>query len=50
MGAKHYSHIRQSMEAMQKLDSGNAAAHQLAEFFREVYRRRPSFMAEISKF
>ena len=50
MGAKHYSHIRLSMEAMQKLDSGNAAAHQLAEYFREVYRRRPSFMAEISKF
>ena len=50
MGAKHYSRIRQSMEAMQKLKNGNAAAHQLAEHFRDVYRRRPSFMTEIRKF
>lgn len=45
-----YSRIRQSLEAMKKLENGNAAAHQLAEHFREVYRHRPSFMAEISKF
>ncbi len=50
MGAKHYSRIRQSLEAMLKLTNGNTAAHQLADYFREVYRRRPSFMAEISKF
>lgn len=50
MGAKHYSRMRQSMEAMLKLGNGKAAAHQLAEHFRDVYRRRPSFMAEISKF
>ena len=50
MGAKHYSRIRNSMEAMLKLENGNTAAHELAEHFREVYRRRPSFMAEISKF
>ena len=50
MGAKHYSRMRQSMEAMLKLENGKTAAHQLAEHFREVYRRRPSFMAEISKF
>jgi hypothetical protein len=37
------------MEAMLKLENGNTAAHKLAEHFREVYRRRPSFMAEISK-
>ncbi len=50
MGAKHYSRIRQAMEAMLKLNNGKAAAHQLAERFRDVYRRRPSLMAEISKF
>ena len=50
MGAKHYSRIRNSMEAILKLENGNTAAHELAEHFREVYRRRPSFMAEISKF
>ena len=38
------------MEAMLKLENGNAAAHELAEHFREVYRRHPSFTAEISKF
>ena len=50
MGAKHYERMRRSMEAMLKLNNGNTAAHQLAEHFREVYRRRPSFMAEIKKF
>ena len=50
MGAKHYSRIRHSMEAMLKLENGKTVAHQLAEHFRDVYRRRPSFMAEISKF
>ena len=50
MGAKHYSRIRQSMDAMLKLDHGKTAAHQLADHFRVVYRRRSSFMAEIKKF
>lgn len=50
MGAKHYSRMRQSLEAMLKLENGKSAAHQLAVYFREAYRRRPSFMAEISKF
>ena len=50
MGAKHYSRMRQAMEAMLKLTGGKEDAHQLAEFFRETYRRRPSFMAEINKF
>ena len=50
MGAKHYSRMRQSMEAMQKMENGKTATHQLADYFREVYRRRPSFMAEIKKF
>ena len=49
MGAKHYSRMRHSLEAMQKLENGETAAHQLADYFRDVYRRRPSFMAEISK-
>jgi hypothetical protein len=42
--------MRQSMETMLKLENGEKAAHQLAEHCRNVYRRRPSFMAEISKF
>ena len=50
MGAKHYTRIRQSMNAMQKITGGKESAHQLADFFRETYSRRPSFMAEISKF
>ena len=50
MGAKHYERMRRSMEAMLQLENGKTAAHQLAEHFREVYRRRPSFMAEIKKF
>ena len=50
MGAEHYRRIRLAMEAMQKLKNGKAAAHQLAERFRDVYRRRTSLMAEISKF
>lgn len=49
MGAKHYSRMRHSLESMQKLENGKTAAHQLADYFRDVYRRRPSFMAEISK-
>ena len=50
MGAKHYSRMRQSMESMLALNGGITATHRLAEYFREIYRRRPSFMAEISKF
>lgn len=45
-----YPPIAASMECMQKLKGGKAAAHQLAVFFREVYRRRPSMMAAIKKF
>ena len=50
MGAKHYARIRYAMESMLKIKDGKTAAHQLAGYFRETYRRRPSFMAEISKF
>jgi len=50
MGAKHYCRIRQAMEAILKLNNGKVAAHQLAEHFRDVYRRRTSLMTEISKF
>lgn len=50
MGAKHYYRIRQAMEAMTKLKDGKTAAHQLAELFRNTYRRRSSFLAEIKEF
>lgn len=50
MGAKHYARIRHAMESMLKLKDGKSAAHQLADYFRETYRRRPSFMADIKKF
>ena len=45
-----YPPIAASMECMQKLKGGKAAAHQLAVFFREQYRRRSSMMAAIKKF
>lgn len=41
-------HIR--LHGMQKLKGGKAAAHQLAVFFREQYRRRSSMMAAIKQF
>ena len=44
------SRIRQAMEAMLKLNNGKAAAHKLAERFRDAYRRCTSLIAEISKF
>lgn len=50
MGAKHYDRIKESMKSLQRLKGGRQAAHDLAEFFRATYRRRPSFMAEISNF
>ena len=45
-----YPPIAASMECMEKLKGGKAAAHQLAVFFREQYRRRSSMMAAIKKF
>ena len=45
-----YPPIAASMECMQKLKGGKVAAHQLAVFFREQYRRRSSMMAAIKKF
>lgn len=50
VNVKSYHRIATSMSNMQKLKGGKAAAHQLAVFFREQYRRRPSMMAEISEF
>lgn len=47
---KMYPRIAASMECMQKLDGGKQAAHKLAVFFREEYRRRSSMMAAISRF
>lgn len=50
VNVKTYKSIANSMSNMQKLKGGKDAAHQLAVFFREQYKRRPSMMAEISKF
>lgn len=47
---KKYPRIAASMECMLKLKGGKEAAHDLAEFFREEYRRRPSMMNAISQF
>ncbi|GJG36827.1 hypothetical protein [Prevotella lacticifex] len=47
---KMYPRIAASMECMQKLDGGMQAAHKLAVFFREEYRRLSSMMAAISRF
>ena len=45
-----YPHIAKSMECMGLLEGGKEAAHKLAVFFREKYRRRTSMMAAIEKF
>ena len=45
-----YPHIAKSMECMGMLEGGKEAAHKLAVFFREKYRRRTSMMAAIAKF
>lgn len=50
MGAKHYSHIRYSMENLQKCKGGKEAAHQLAIHLRDTYSRRPSLLKEINSF
>ena len=50
MGPKSYVRIRHAMDSMLKIKNGKQAAHQLAGYFRETYRRRSSFLAEISKF
>lgn len=47
---KAYQRIAEAMSCMTRLKGGKQAAHQLAEFFRQAYSRRPSMMATISKF
>lgn len=47
---KMYPRIASSMECMAKLKGGSEAAHRLAVYFRQLYRRRSSMMAAISKF
>lgn len=47
---KKYPHIAASMACMQKLKGGKDAAHKLAVYFREKYRRRPSMMDAIRDF
>jgi hypothetical protein len=50
VNSKAYQRIAHSMENMKKLKNGNSAVHQLAEYFRKTYYRRPSMMAEMKKF
>jgi hypothetical protein len=50
VNAKAYARIANAMEYMRKLKGGQQVTHQLAVFFREQYRRRPSMMTAISKF
>jgi hypothetical protein len=48
--SKAYQRIAHSMENMKKLKNGNSTVHQLVEYFRKIYYRRLSMMAEIKKF
>ena len=50
VNVKAYHRIAQSMSCMWLLHDGKQAAHQLAEFFRQEYHRRPKMMEEISQF
>ena len=50
VNVKAYHRIAQAMSCMCRLHGGKQAAHQLAEFFRQEYHRRPKMMKEIRKF
>ena len=50
VNSRAYRRMANSMENMKKLKNGNSAVHQLAEYFRKTYYRRPSMMAEMKKF
>ena len=50
VNVKAYHRIAQSMSCMCLLHNGKQSAHQLAEFFRQEYYRRPKMMEEISQF
>ena len=49
-GRDRYESIARSMKVMQSLEGGQAAAHDLAEFFRQTYRNRRAMMEIISEF
>ena len=50
VNVKSYSRIAEALACMRKLHGGKQAAHQLADFFRKEYHRRPKMMESISKF
>ena len=50
VNVKTYHRIAEAMSYMCQLHDGKQAAHQLAEFFRQEYRRRPKMMEEIKQF
>ena len=50
VNVKVYHRIAEAMTCMCRLHGGKKAAHQLAEFFRQEYHRRPKMMEEIRKF
>ena len=50
VNVKVYHRIAEAMNCMCRLHGGKKAAHQLAEFFRQEYHRRPKMMEEIRKF
>ena len=47
---KDYARSNEAMSCMCQLHNGKQAAHQLAEFFRQEYRRRPKMMEKIREF
>ena len=50
VNVKSYSRIAEAMACMCRLYGGKPAAHQLADFFRREYHRRPKMMESISKY
>lgn len=50
VNVKAYHRIAEAMSCMCQLHNGKQAAHQLAEFFRQEYCRRPKMMVEIREF
>lgn len=50
VNVKAYHRIAEAMSCMCQLHNGKQVAHQLAEFFRQEYHRRPKMMEEIRKF
>lgn len=50
VNVKAYHRIAEAMSCMCLLHDGKQAAHQLAEFLRQEYPRRPKMMEEIKEF